>query len=218
MTPVTPRTDDLIQTLTENLVPVRRLAPPLLRALQWLGAVGLVAAGLALTADLPAVAARLGAVPDMWLSVLGSALTAVLGAVAAFELSLPDRRSAWALLPLPSLALWLGAGGLGCLREGLVPGTHVAPMHEAMDCFAFIVGLSVPLSVLLVLMVRRGFPLRPGLSTVVIGLTAAAASATLLMLRHPFDAGLADLASHVVAVAVVVLANRLLGGRLLTRG
>jgi hypothetical protein len=89
--------------------------------LLWLALVAALALTLAAVADWPAVAARLGAAPDMWLSAKGSALTMVLAAVATFQLSLPDRSPLWGLLPLPPALLWIGASGAGCLRTWLVP-------------------------------------------------------------------------------------------------
>src|SRR5690349_17202800 len=93
--------DALIQALVHDLRPVRRLAAPFLRALLWLGAVAALAAALASFADIGAMVHRLSAAPDMWLAVAGSVLTAILAAIAAFQTSMPDRRPAWALLPLP---------------------------------------------------------------------------------------------------------------------
>ena len=93
----------------------------------------------------------------MWLAVLGSIATAATAAIAAFELSLPDRSRAWALLPLPAAALWVGASGLGCMRAFVLPGTHVAAIGETRDCLLFIIGLSVPLSAALILMLRRAY-------------------------------------------------------------
>ena len=206
--------DELIGHLAGDLRPVKRLRPPLLRAAAWLGAVVALALLLLPYTDLHALAQRLMAVPDMWLAVLGSLLTAVLGAIAVFELSLPDRRPAWALLPLPGLALWIGASGMGCMRSWLVPGTQEATLDDTRACFTVIVGLSVPLSILLVLLVRRACPLRPNLTALVGGLTVAAAAATLLNFAHPYDASATDLLVHVAAVGVVVGANRLFGARL----
>jgi hypothetical protein len=170
---------------------------------------------LAMFANLPALDRRLAAAPDMWLAVTGSALTAILAAVAAFQLSLPDARRAWALLPVPAALLWIVASGVGCLRGWFVPGTHAADLSEARDCLIFIVGLSVPLSALLIMMLRRACPLQPGLTAAIAGLASAAAAATLLNLFHPFDAAATDLTIHVFAVALVILANRVLSGRLL---
>jgi hypothetical protein len=177
--------------------------------------VAAIAFMLAAVADRPAVVARLTAAPDMWLAASGSALTMVLAAIAAFQLSLPDRSGLWALLPLPAALLWLGASGAGCLRVWLVPGTHAAVLNDSKDCIAFILALAVPLSALLLVMLRQGHTLQPGLTATVAGFASAAAAATLLVLFHPYDASATDVAVHVVAVALVIIANRALGGRLL---
>ncbi|HWF96750.1 MAG TPA: NrsF family protein [Xanthobacteraceae bacterium] len=209
------RHDDFIRSLTADLKPVRRLAPPGRRALLWLALVVTLAFTLGAVSDRAAVAARLTAAPDMWLAVGGSALTMVLAAIAAFELSLPDRSPFWALLPLPAALLWLGASGAGCLRTWLVPGTHAAVLDDTKDCLVFILALSVPLSALLLGMLRQGHTLRPGLTAAVAGFAAAAAAATLLVFFHPYDASATDVVVHVVAVALVIIANRALGGRML---
>ncbi len=206
--------DQLIRGLAAELRPVRRLPPPLFRALAWLAVVVALAIVLAAFANLDAVWQRISAAPDLWLAVIGSTLTAVLAAIAAFELSLPDAPRAWALLPLPAALLWLGASGFGCLRVWIAPQSHVAVIGEARDCLMFIVFLSVPLSALLLLMLRRAYPLYPGLTAAIAGLAVAAAAATLLNFFHPYDAAATDLVVHAVAVALVVAANRLLGGRI----
>jgi hypothetical protein len=207
--------DRLIQALGADLTPVRRLTPPGVRALSWLAIVGALALALASVSDVGAVSRRLMAAPDMRLAAIGSLLTAVLAAFAAFQLSLPDRRPAWALLPLPAAALWIGASGIGCLRSWIVPETHPASLGESETCLTFILGLSVPLSVLLIVMLRRGYSLRPNLTAVVGGLACAAAAATLLNFIHPYDATATDLAVHAFAVAAVVFANTLFAGRFL---
>ncbi|HTR16963.1 MAG TPA: NrsF family protein [Acetobacteraceae bacterium] len=211
------RHEAMIGTLAGRLKPVRRLPPPTLRALAWCGAV--LALGLALLpfADLPGLARRLAGAPDMALALAGAGATTLLAAIAAFQTSVPGRARAWALLPLPGLLLWLGASGLGCLRLAVVPGTHVAVMGETRDCLVFILGVSLPLSLVLLVMLRRACPLRPGLTAGLGGLAAAAAAATLLTLFHPYDAAATDLAVHAVAVLLVVLLGRTLGGRLLAR-
>ncbi len=205
----------LIGDLAADLTPVRRLRSPTMRTLGWIAVVVAAAIVLAIFADLPALGGRLAAAPDMWLAVAGSAATAVLAAFAAFQLSLPDAPRAWAALPLPAALLWIIASGVGCLRVWFVPGTHVADLSEARDCLIFIVALSVPLSTLLILMLRRACSLQPGLTAAIAGLAVAAAAATLLNFFHPFDAAATDLSVHVFAVALVIVANRALSGRLL---
>ena len=207
--------EQLIRDLASDLRPVRRLRSPIVRALGWLAVVAATAIILAMFADVSALEHRLVAAPDMWLAVIGSALTAILAAIAAFQLSLPDASRTWALVPLPSALFWIIASGVGCLRLWFVPGTHVADLSEARDCLIFIVGLSLPLSALLIVMVRRACPLLPGLTAAIAGLAAAAAAATLLNFFHPFDAAATDLAVHALAVALVIVANQAFSGRLL---
>lgn len=206
--------DRLIHGLAADLQPVRPLPPPGKRAVIWLGFVVVAGLVLSLIADLSAFAHRFMASPDMWLAMLGSALTAVLAAIAAFKLSLPDASRAWAWLPLPAALLWIFASGLGCLRSYVLPGTHVAPMGETMECLAIIVALSVPFSLLMFAMLREAFSLLPGLTATIAGLAVAAASATLLNLFHPFDAAAVDLLVHAFAVALVVVVARAYGRRL----
>ncbi len=209
------RHEDTIQSLIADLRPVQRLPAPGWRALLWLALVAALAFTLAAVANRPAVAARLTAAPDMWLSAIGSALTMVLAAIAAFQLSLPDRSPLWALLPVPAALLWIGASGAGCLRTWLVPGTHAADLNDSKDCLAFILALSIPLSVLLLGMLRRGHTLHPGLTAAVAGFASAAAAATLLVFFHPYDASATDVVVHAFAVALVIIVNRTYGGRLL---
>ena len=209
-------TDELILRLAADLRSVRRLAAPSWRAGTWLGCVALIALALAARADLRAIGARLAAAPDMWLAVAGSIATAVLAAIAVFELSLPDRRPAWAWLPVPAVALWLGASGVGCLRLEPIGSTPPASLQEATrSCLPFILGLSIPLAAMLVAMLRRARPLRPGPVAAMGGLASAAAAASLLWFVHPFDAGLLDLVVHALAVLVVIALTRLAGARTL---
>ena len=207
--------DRLIGALAANLRPIRRLPSPAVRTFFWLVLVGALGAALAMFGDVAAMWRRMSASPDMGLAALGSVATAALAALAAFELGLPDRSRAWALLPLPAAALWVAASGLGCLRAYLLPGTHIATIGETRDCLLFIVGLSVPLSAALIFMLRRAYSLSPTLTAAMAGLASAAAAATLLNFFHPFDAAAADLAVHAVAVAFVVTAAWALGERTL---
>lgn len=207
---------ELVERLAGGLGPVRRLPGPGFRALGWLGAA--VGLGIALTpmADMEGLGARMGT-PDLRMAALGAALTAVSAAVAAFQVSVPGRSLRWALLPVLPAILWVGASGLGCLRNAVAPGTALADARDGAGCFVFLVGVSLPLSVLLVLMLRRACPLHPTLTAVLGGLAASAAAAVLLLPFHPHDATATDLAMHLAAVTGIVWLNAILGGRLLSR-
>ncbi len=209
--------DRLCAELVTDLAPVRRLRSPWLRAAVWIGLVLAVAAVLSSDANLASLHERLARIPDMWLALLGSALTACLAAVACFQLSLPDRSPAWGALPLPGLALWLGASGMGCARAWFLPWTVIPSWSEERSCVVFILGLSIPLSLVIIAMLRRGYALYPSLTATVAGLAVAAAAATLLNLFHPYDVAIDDLITHGCAVAIVIAANRLCGNTLLRR-
>jgi hypothetical protein len=207
--------ESLIQSLGDQLTPVRRLPPPWLRTLGWLLAVAAIAAMLLMHFGVRHMIDRWAASPDIAIAGIGAVATAVCASWAAFTLGVPGRSWRWSLLPLPGLLLWVGASGLGCLHDWLGPSAHIAKFNEASDCLIFIVSISVPLSALLIWLVRRACPLRPVLAAVMIGLASAAASAALLEICHAFAVAATDLLTHALAVAIVVLANALMGGRLL---
>lgn len=210
--------DRLIAALGAELAPVRRLRPPWLRTLGWLAVVAVLAAILVARYGTAPMLARWTGAPDLGWAGLGAALTAVAAAWAAFALAVPGRRAAWAWLPLAPALLWIGASGLGCLRDWIAPATRVASAHEAGHCLFFIVAFSLPLSALLIALLRRACPLRPVLAAGLVGLASAAASASLLEICHAFDATVTDLAMHALAAGLVVAVNAALGGRLLSRG
>lgn len=205
----------LIDALGAELVPVRRLPPPWRRAAGWLLVVAAIAAVLFARYGAGGMLHRWSGAPDLAWAGIGAVLTAITAAWAAFSLGVPGRSPRWALLPLPAALLWIGASGLGCLREWIVPDTSVAGPHQAGGCLFFIVSFSVPLSALLIWLLRRACPLRPMLTAVLIGLASAAASASLLEICHEFDAAATDLLMHALAVAIVIGVNAAMGGRLL---
>ena len=205
----------LIHALGAELAPVRRLPPPWRRTLGWLLAVAAIAAVLLMHYGATHMLQRWVGAPDLGWAGLGALLTAITAAWAAFSLGVPGRRAAWAWLPLPAALLWIGASGLGCLRHWVAPQTHIATLSDAPDCLFFILGFSIPLSALLIVLLRRAYPLRPVLTAMMVGLASAAASASLLEICHAFDAAATDLLTHALAVALVVAVNAAMGGRLL---
>jgi hypothetical protein len=204
----------LIGDLSADLKPVRRLPPPWLRALVWLGVVVAVAALLVVTRTLLPTLGIIGNDPWMLPGAYASLATAILAAIAAFQLSLPDRSDAWIWLPAPALVVWVVLNGLGCLATLAIPGTQTSPF-QFLVCFSLILAISLPLTAAMIVMVRRARPLRPLRVAVLGGLAASGAAATLLVLIHPHDSAVLDLAAHAVAVAVIIGLNVLLGGRLL---
>ncbi len=206
----------LIGRLAGELRPVRRLRSPWRRVGGWLLATVWMAALLSLFADWDGLRVRLMAAPDMWLSLTGAVLTAVLAGVAALQIAVPGRPAAWALLPLPAVALGVGARAAGCFRLGPIGGVVPEGAMHPMVCLEFLLLVSLPLAMLLTWLLMRAFPVRPGLTAALGGLASAGAAAGLLALIHPFDATWEDLAMHGVAVALVIVATRVFGGRALS--
>lgn len=210
------RHEALIDTLGAELTPVRRLPPPWRRALGWLLVVAAISAVLFVRYGANTMLHRWDVAPDLGWAALGAVATAITATLTAFVLAVPGRSSNWMWLPVPSALLWVCASGLGCLRAH-IPGMPVMDMHGANHCLVFIVSFSVPLSGLLIWLLRRACPLRPVVTAVMVGLASASASASLLEICHNFDATASDLLMHALAIAIVVAVNTLMGGRLLSR-
>lgn len=196
----------MIEQLVATAEPVRRLRPPLVRASLWLLAVAALAAAAILSfSDLNLFAQRVRD-PKLALELAGTLATGLAAVIAAFYLSLPDRSRAWALAPLPFLALWVASSGYSCYRHWLTFGPDGWALGESAECFSFILGVSLPVSVSLLLVLRRARPLTPVSVAAVGGLGAAGIAAFLLQFFHPFDVTFMDLAVHAVAVGIVVAA------------
>jgi hypothetical protein len=179
----------LIGDLSADLTPVRRLPPPWLRALVWLGVVLGVALFLVATRSLLPALGIIGNDPFM----------------------LPG---AYASLATALLAVWIVLNGLGCLATLAIPGTETTPF-QFLVCLSLLLAISLPLTAAMIFMIRRARPLRPLRVALLGGLAASGAAATLLILIHPHDSAVLDLAAHAVAVALIIGLNVLLGGRLL---
>jgi hypothetical protein len=200
--------DDLIRRLAVDAGPVRRLLPPLLRAALWLfGIAGVSAAAVVAFADLPLFMNR-AENRMLQLELAGTVLTAVAAVIAAFHLSLPDRSDAWALLPLPPLALWIGSSGYACWRQLVAYGPDGWSLGESADCLQMILGASIPLGIALFLVLRRARPIDPERVALIGGLGVAAVAAVLLQFFHPFDVTFMDLTVHIAAVVLVIVGMR----------
>jgi hypothetical protein len=199
-------TERLIERLAAGATPVRRLRPPLLRAALWLAAVAAIStAGILLFADLHVFAVRTEN-GKLDLELVFTLLTGILAIIAAFEMSVPGSPRLWALLPLPSLALWILSTSYNCWSHWVTYGPDGWTLGPTANCFRLILAFSVPLAASLVLLLRRARPLAPVKVAAMGGLGVAAVAAFVLQFFHPFDVTFMDLAVHAVAVAIVVAA------------
>ena len=207
-------TPDLIGALTANLAPVRRLRPPVTRALSWLLLAALLLAVLAVSQGIrPDLAQRLHG-PSFILGVAGASLTGILAAVAAFMLSLPDRSRFYLVLPAPALVLWLSTIGYQCLTNWVSLEPNGIRLGETARCFATLVLTSLPLSLAMVVMLRYAAPLRPMSVTLTGSLAVAAITATALSLFHDLDATVMILIWNLGTAALFVGIGGALGGKM----
>jgi hypothetical protein len=204
MTGMPPPTDQLILALVRDATPVRRLRPPLWRALSWLAIVAVIATAATVAfINWQVFDARIRN-PDLVMEMTGTLLTGCLAVIAAFHLSLPDRSQHWALLPIPSLILWLSGSSMGCYRHWLANPTGDWTLGDSPHCFMFIIAVGLPLSVGLLWALRRARPISPMPVALVGGLGAASLAAFLLQFFHPFDITFMDLSVHALAVLILI--------------
>lgn len=210
-------TPDLIATLSANPPPVRRLAAPWLRAGLWLLLAACVLVLIGISHGLRPDLAHALAQPRFVLGLAATLITGITAALAAFLLSLPDRSRHYALLPLPSLIVWLGTIGSSCLVHWVAIGANGMRMAEAASCLATLVLTSLPLSLVLIVMLRHAARLGPGLVLWMGSLSVAAFTACALALFHTIDASVMVLMWNIGAALIVALVARLSGARLLAR-
>lgn len=181
-------TPDLIAALSANLTPVRRLRPPLVRACLWLllavFVLALIGMGHGLRPNLSMYLAN----TTFLVGLSASLLTGILAAIAAFFVSLPDRSRLWALLPVPTLLVWLASIGHQCLTNWVAVGPDGMKLGETAECFATLGLTSLPLSLALMLMLRYAAPLHQTSVILVGSLAVAGITASALSLFHALDA------------------------------
>jgi len=182
------KTPDLIEALVTSATPVRRLRPPLVRALFWLSMAAAVVTLLATAHGMRSDLAVKLHQSTFIASMIFALATAVLAAIAAFRLSLVDSPRVWILLPLPALALWVSTIGYGCLTDWVSIDVDGLRMAEAVKCFATLLLTSVPLSLAMLVMLRHAAMLRPFEVCAAGGLAVAATTSFALSLIHDLDA------------------------------
>jgi hypothetical protein len=208
-------TPDLIESLVARAAPVRRLAP-LARAAGWLLFAALLFALMAIGREArPDLALRFSQ-PVFVTGFAGSLATGVLAAIAAFLVSVPGRSRAWLLLPLPALLVWMATVGYGCLAGwvSLAPGS--SPLVEESGCFALLILTGMPLSALMLFMLRHAARTAPTPVGILGGLAVAGLTAAALSIFHAHDASVIILVWNIGTALLLVALGGLFGRRMLS--
>lgn len=207
-------TPDLIDSLVADAKPVRRLRPPVTRALCWL-----LFAALMLTL----VALVHGVRPDLMLklrqptfvvSVTAALITAVLASTASFIASVPGRSRRWLLLPAPAVVVWMSTIGYGCLTNWVSIGPDGMSPGETARCFATLAITGIPLSLVMLIMLRYVARLAPTPVVMTGSLAVAAMTAAALSLFHPLDATVMILMWNFGVATLLLALSGLYGRRL----
>src|SRR5262245_35880815 len=183
-------TDELIERLAQTAEPVSRLRPPLARTALWF-ALGLPYVALVVVVMSPRSDLFVKLSDPAYLIEQSAALaTGITAGLAAFASIVPGLDRRILLLPLFPFAIWFGSLGLGCLQSWMQIGPDGLSLRPDWFCFPAIVVVGMVPAIAMAVMLRRGAPLTPHLSTALGGLAAAGLGNFGLRLFHPEDASM----------------------------
>ena len=196
-------TQQLIRRLAESAEPVRPLPRPWIRAAAWLG-VSLPFLGLIILVMSPPGGPFWG-LSDRRLVVeqVAALATGLTAAAAAFATIVPGYSRKIVMVPLVPLALWLGALGQGCIRDWIESGSHNWSVMEHWFCLPATILVGALPGFTMVMMLRRGAPLTPRLTTALGALAVGGLGNFGVRFVHAFDASVIVLAWHFGAVFVL---------------
>ena len=158
-------TNELIQRITANSVPVRPLPAPWIRVALWLAISVPYVAAIVLVNPMRAGFAQ--AMSDQqFLIEQGAILATVLAAaVAAFCSTIPGCNRKILFLPLVPLAIWLASLGEGCVRDWVELGADGLLLRPDWGCLPSAALIGVIPAIAMVFMLRKGAPLFPRVLT-----------------------------------------------------
>jgi hypothetical protein len=190
------RTDDLIHRLAVNASPIRPLGRPWTRAVLW--CVGALASLAVVDWLWPETSVTTSNPRFIW-EQAAALTTGVTAAAAAFATVVPGRSRRLAFLPLVPLIVWLVSVGQQCAQDWSA-SRSLPPLLGHWACFPLTVFMGVIPSVAIVLMLRRGAPLTPRLTTALAALAVAGLANFGVRFVHASDASFVVLTWHLIAV------------------
>lgn len=200
--------DLLIEKLSREMRPVKRLRSTGWRVLRWLAvALPCAVAASFLVQRSPTDWSQPGALMAVF-QLLLAFLLGTLAIRSAFTLSIAGRRAlSWKAL-LPIGLLWLGLS----LSSIPHPSQPVAE-SDSVTCFTFLLVVSVPMMVLMIASLRRSRSLHPVRSLATAGLGIACMAVSLLAFCHPVHLHAMDFVMHLTAIVTIVALTVLVGKR-----
>lgn len=181
-------TRDFIERLVENSAPVQPLAPPEVRTIFWT-ALALPYVALVTCVVGPRTDLTMRLQDAQFAAEISAAFaTGIAAALAAFATAIPGHNRRIVILPLVPLTFWLGSMGRGCIDSFI--GPEGLSLRPDWFCIPAIVLIGAIPAIAMALMLRRGAPLTPYLTSALGGLAAAGLGNFGLRLIHEQDASL----------------------------
>jgi hypothetical protein len=207
-------TEDLIHRLGNNLAPVRPLAPPWRRAAAWLAGAGAYLCGVILLAW---ARGRSFEIAGSDLAQQGALIaTAMSASVAAFASVVPASDKRVLGIPLIPGMLLMTALVWGCVVDMRMQGTLGLGREIDWPCVMSISLGGVVLWALGVVMLRRGAPMTPGVSSMLAGVAAFSVANVEACLSRPHMFTITILLWHGMTTVLLVTALAHIGRSLLT--
>lgn len=209
-------TNQLIVALTAELAPVRRLRSPTFRTFIWL-LLGLPWIALVVTVVGPRDDLLHLLADREWMFLQAATLaTAMTAAMAAFCAGVPGRPRWEHFVPAVPFALWLSVPVLDLVAS--LKAGDVSQLAFAPDwiCLPGVILVGAGPGIGMILALRRGAPVHPGVAAFLGGLAAAALGNFGLRLFHQQDASLMVLIWQIGSVMLLTLLSGGVGRRLLT--
>ena len=211
-------TSDLIRSLADNVTPVRRLRPPLLRAALWLALAFALMGILTMIHGLRPQFAERMTDPVFLTGMLSSLATGILAAIATFMMSLPDKSRLWMLLPLPTLVIWMANIGYQCFAGWVALPPAAVTVEAATSCLLTLIVTSIPLSLLMLIMLRYVAFLRPVSVALIGSLAVSGITSSALSMFHPLDATVMVLGWNLGTAVLFVVIAAIIGRNAARRG
>lgn len=211
------RTENLIDALTNDLTPVRRMLSPGRTTLLWLAitvpTLALVTLIMGPRSDLASLWLRPGFALDEALALF----TAIVSAYAAFCAGRPDQPGWKLALPVGMMLVWLGVLGRQCLLLSTSSQGGALRLYTDIACIpAIVVGGIVP-AVAMVFMLRRSPMFRTTHACLCGAMAAAAAAEFSLRLFHGADSFATLLVWQMGSVVLFTLSGSAIGRSVLVR-
>jgi hypothetical protein len=146
--------------------------------------------------------------------MLSSLATGVFAAIATFLISLPDRSRLWVLLPVPALVVWMSTIGYQCFAGWVDLPPGAITVEAASSCLLTLVVTSVPLSLMMIAMLRYAALLRPVGVTLLGSLAVSGVTCSALAMFHPLDATIMVLGWNLGTAVLLAGIASLLGRRI----